>query len=237
MDDKFQPLARFMRKGADLDGDNYRAAHIAVMSRYDNAEIPKDYQGIMLEDSPAKEDQKTVYDALESYVATFTQDIRHKSVYLYSKTPGTGKTTTSAALMSEFIRRRFLYYAKNGDQVPETLALFCDINEMQTKYNLASMSNSDTEMGRIRNDIERYSNVEFLVMDDVGVRSSSESFRSLIHSIINRRVTENRATVFTSNVLLGDLDTVFDARLRDRISDQNVILTFKGDSKRGRRTK
>lgn len=231
------PLAKFSKhKTDDYHCNTVCGASIAVQARYEAAGIPEGYRNIYLDNSPAKDDQEDVYKALGAFINTFSKDdVQIKSLYLYSKSPGTGKTTTAIAVLAEFLRRRFLYHAKKGETIPEVLGLFCDINEMQTQYNLATMSNRDVELGRIRDDIERYSSAPMLVMDDVGVRSSTESFRAMVHSIINRRVTNNLPTIFTSNVLMEDLETVFDARLRDRIADQNITLAFKGSSKRGRR--
>lgn len=212
------------------------SAFISVRSRYQNANIPSEYADIFIDNSPAKEEQADIYAILTKYVETFnTEDVRIKNLYLYSQSPGTGKTTTSIALLNEYIRRRFMLYASKRSTIPETIGLFLDINELQTKWNLASMSKDIEDMDEIKDDLIRYAEVEFLVIDDVGIRSATEAFRSMIHSVINARVTNGRPTVFTSNVLLNELKTIFDERLYDRIKDQTLELSFKGESKRGRR--
>lgn len=230
-------LAPFCKKAGDVAVCNDKCApFISVNSRYSNAGIPKDYERVYLNNSPARETQSEIYGLLNTYIKTFSdENVRIKNVYLYSQSPGTGKTTTAMALLNEYIRRRFLMYAKGKKHVPEILALNCDINALQSKYNMSSMSNNDEAMGEIMDAIKKYQTVEFLVMDDVGVRSATESFRSLIHAIINERVTNGRPTIFTSNVRMSDLDTIFDSRLYDRVRDQTVELTFVGASKRGRR--
>lgn len=228
-------LAPFCKHAGSTRCNDQCAPFISVNARYDNAGIPIDYAGIMLDTSPAKDEQSDIYTVLHSYVETFSTDVRIKNLYLYSKSPGTGKTTTAIALLNEFIRRRFLYYAKEKRTIPEALGAFLDINEFQTRYNLASMSKDDEDMDAIKDAIVHYSNVEYLVIDDVGVRSATESFRAMVHSIVNARVTNGRPTVFTSNVEIDGLTSVFDSRLQDRISDQTLMLAFKGESKRGRR--
>src|SRR5699024_12296696 len=123
-------------------------------------------------------------------------------------------------------RRRFLYLASKKRLVPETIGLFLDVNEWQTSYNLASMANDDETMAKIASDVRRYSEVEMLVIDDVGVRSATESCRSLVHSIINARLTNNKLTIFKSNVRLSNLGAVFDSSLQDRIADYCVELVY-----------
>ncbi|WP_449600347.1 hypothetical protein [Paenibacillus sp. Marseille-Q9583] len=75
----------------------------------------------------------------------------------------------------------------------------------------------------------------FVVIDDIGVRDATEGFRGDLHSVINYRVTNAMPTVYTSNVLMDDLATVFDKRLADRIRDMCIEIRFIGESKRGLR--
>src|SRR5690625_1161892 len=74
--------------------------------RVGNSGLPADYRGITLANSPVKADQPAVYALLERYVETFKReggpDEQIKSLYLWSESPGTGKTTTAAALISEW---------------------------------------------------------------------------------------------------------------------------------------
>src|SRR4051794_38827733 len=89
------------------------------------SETPEEYQGVLLTDSPARQDQAEIYARLESYVRSFGkqfEDIREllraagktenqlriKSLYLWSRAPGTGKTTTAAALSNEYLLRHYL---------------------------------------------------------------------------------------------------------------------------------
>ena len=97
------------------------------------------------------------------------------------------------------------------------------------------MSNDDAELERIGNDIKRAQIAPFVVFDDVGIRSSTEAFKSYIHAIINHRTANGMPTVYTSNLPLEDMATVFDARLYDRMRDQCVEVAFVGESNRGGR--
>lgn len=208
-----------------LTGDSGRIA---------NAGIPKDYRDLTLATSPAREGQSELYTTLERYIATFGKgDV--KSLYLWSETPGTGKTTTASALLIEWIIRDYLNAVKDGKTPKQTPGVFLDVNEFQTQYNLATMTKDDAAMERIGKRIKRVQRADFAVLDDIGVRAASEAFRSYVHAIINHRVANGLPTVYTSNLPIKEMAEVFDERLYDRMRDQCGVISFKGESKRGRR--
>lgn len=198
------------------------------------AGLPKEYRHLTLANSPAREGQSAIYESLERYAATFGGD-DVKSVYLWSESPGTGKTTTAASLMNEYIARSYIEALRKGEQPAQVLAVFMDANEFQSEYNLATMTNDEDAMKRIGAYIKRMQVAPFAVIDDLGVRGSTEAFTSYLHAIINHRVVNGKPTVFTSNVPIEDLANIFTQRLYDRIRDQNGIIPFPGTSKRGRR--
>src|SRR5690625_108127 len=157
--------------------------------RIGNAGLPADYRGITLANSPAREGQTKIYELLEKYVGTFGGG-EEKSLYLWSESPGTGKTTTASALISEWIARDYLGAIKRCEQPRQFSAYFLDVNALQTSYNLATMTNDDEAMKRIGAIIKRAQDAPFAVIDDIGVRSASEAFRAYVHAVINYRVTE-----------------------------------------------
>ena len=204
------------------------------------ANLPADYRNITLKNSPARASQSKVYGMLDAYVSTFKRQFdddspRIKSLYLYSESPGTGKTTTAAALLNAWLVEHYLGSLKRNRQALQMPAYFLDVNEMQTDYNLATMTDDEAGMKRIRALIERCQRVQFLVMDDIGVRNATEAFRSYLHAIINYRCSNGLPTVYTSNLPIEDMATVFDARLYDRMRDMCLDMHFGGESKRGRR--
>jgi len=204
------------------------------------AGVPKDYRYYTLTNSPAREGQAKIYGQLAQYVATFERMFdadadRIKSLYLWSESPGTGKTTSAASLLNEYLAAHYIGSLKRGLQPAQRPALFLDINEMQTDYNLASMTNDEAGLAKVTATMRKAMTVDFLVCDDVGVRSASESFKSLVHAIINARTTNSLPTIYTSNLAINEMESVFDARLADRMRDQCLTLHFSGSSRRGRR--
>jgi DNA replication protein DnaC len=208
--------------------------------RLANANAPTDYKLLTLANSPARANQAQVYATIEKYVATFERMFdpeapRIKSLYLVSESPGTGKTTTAIAVMNEWIIASYLGAKKRGMQVPLVPAVFLDTNAFQTDYNLATMTNDDAAMGSIKATIQRAQQAPFAVLDDVGLRTATEAFRSYVHAIVNYRTANGLPTIFTSNLPIEEMAVVFDARLYDRMRDMCAVLHFVGESKRGRR--
>lgn len=203
-------------------------------------DLPADYRYITLRNSPVRENQPQVYKLLDAYVTTFERQFdadteRIKSLYFYSKNPGTGKTTSAAALLNEYLVAHFLGSLKRKRQPLQQPAYFLDVNEFQATYNLATMTKDEPELERIKRLIVRCQRVPFLVMDDIGVRGATEAFRGYLHTIINYRCANGLPTVYTANFPLEEISKLFDDRLYDRMRDMCVEVRFSGESQRGRR--
>jgi DNA replication protein DnaC len=226
---------------------NRACGHFIAMHGYSakggrvaNANTPTDYRLLTAQTSPARANQAQIYATIEKYAATFDRQFeadgaRIKSLYLWSESPGTGKTTTAIAVLNEWLIAHYLGSLKRNRQATQTAAYFLDVNAFQTDYNLATMTNDDAAMGSIKATIQRAQQAPFAVLDDIGVRSASEAFRSYVHAIVNYRTANGLPTVFTSNLPIEEMAVVFDARLYDRMRDMCAVLHFSGTSARGRR--
>ncbi|MDR9852955.1 DNA replication protein [Paenibacillus sp. VCA1] len=207
------------------------------------ADIPADYRGVTLQNSPARGDQAEAYKVIDAYVNTFQRQFgesgeRIKSLYLFSESPGTGKTTSAAAILNEYIIRHYIGSIQRNRQALDRPAYFLDVNAWQTLFLGFNRSHVPAETAeplaaKYYAMEQRAKAAPFVVLDDIGVRSASEPFRADLHGIINHRVTNGLPTVYTSNVTIADLAQVFDKRLADRVRDMCGVVEFKGESKRG----
>jgi DNA replication protein DnaC len=213
--------------------------------RVANANTPADYRLLTLATSPARESQAKVYATLEKYAATFDRQFEHdgdriKSLYLWSESPGTGKTTTAIAVLNEWLITHYLGSLRRNRQAAQTPAYFLDVNEWQTLFNEFNRSNIPREVAEpasreyyLRMHLAK--TAQFVVCDDLGVRDATTAFRGDLHSVINHRITNALPSVFTSNLPIEEMAVVFDSRLYDRVRDQCLSIHFDGTSKRGRR--
>lgn len=218
------------------------------------ANIPNDYRMDTIKTMPTRDltvkiDGKTptLANVLDSYVDSFKRQFeasgeRVKSLYLWSRSPGTGKTTTAASLANTYLIKHYIGSLAHDRQVLQRPVLFVDVNQLQTDYNQFNRprvpdSVAEPAAQRYYKTIEQAKVTPFVILDDVGVRENvTDGFRGDLHSIINARVTNQLATVYTSNIPISELPMVFgEARLADRIKDMTMEIEFTGKSKRGMR--
>jgi DNA replication protein DnaC len=239
-------------KLANSDACNRSCGHFIAMHGYSakggrvaNANTPSDYRLLTLATSPARESQAKIYATLEKYCATFERQFddsadRIKSLYMYSESPGTGKTTTAISVMNEWIIASYLGAIKRNRQANLSPAFFLDCNEWQTLFNEFNRSNVPRDIAEPASR-EYYKRMQaaktapFVVCDDLGVRDATTAFRADLHAVINARTTNGLPTIYTSNLPIEEMAVVFDQRLYDRVREQCLPMHFDGTSKRGRR--
>jgi DNA replication protein DnaC len=214
--------------------------------RHTIANLPSEYALVNLQNSPVRKEQTKIYERLTKYTETFTRQFetnadRIKSIYCWSSAPGTGKTTTASALLNSYLVTHYIGSLQRGLTPATRPVYFLDVNEWQSIYNEFNRPRvpdhiAEPAAARYYRMLDYAKSAEFAVLDDVGVRDCTEGFRGDLHSVVNYRVTNGLPTVYTSNLPLAELPSVFgEQRLYDRIRDQTIEFLFEGTSKRGLR--
>ena len=166
--------------------------------------LPLRIQNDLIEISPPKFDEPIIW-----------------STFLHGPV-GSGKTTQALFMLLEEMKQQFITHELVSDKyifisVPELLF------QIKQTYN---KTNSMTE----EEIIEKYSEADFLILDDFGVERTTDWSFQLLYIIINRRYDNMKKTVFTSNFSLGELaERLGDERLTSRIQHMCVIKKFNGD--------
>jgi len=149
-------------------------------------------------------------EKLKKYINEF--ETKYKSIHLYfwSRANGTQKTTMASLLAKEL--------ALIGNSVE--FILMSDLSKLLTKEGFEDGANDE---------ISRYLNVDFLIIDDAFDSKKITVYKSgyqvpFIDTFLRKRLeTKRKATCFTANVSLSDIDeNVFGISLK-KLMERSIL--------------
>lgn len=134
---------------------------------------------------------------------------------------GVGKSHMAVALMRAYLTgivpeyddQKKEYYIEGLENDEVDLPLFIEVPELLLRIRDTYSTGSNESEKDI---VEYYTRTPYLVLDDLGSEKASEFSTLMLYLIINRRCTQDKITVITSNL---DLEEIRD-RLSDRISSR-----------------
>lgn len=131
-------------------------------------------------------------------------------------TVGNGKTHLAAAILREFGRGR---YFRHLDLV----------NRLRAAY----ARHHDDDDGDEPGIADQCREAWLLVVDELGVAPGGNDAETLLHDILDHRVTDYGPTVLCANLPAGELEANFGSRLADRFRHAAfAVLTFTDPSRR-----
>lgn len=206
--------------------------------------VPVKYKHCLIENLPIKEDNPKVDAVIRKYVSNISHYVLEKNVGLFLFSipdannrfgTGTGKTTTAITVLNEFVIEQVRRHMKGEINLTNNPALFVKASEFQNKYNEQFRGNYDSQQQasevyyRFK---QRMKQTDLLVIDDVAVRDTTEAFRNEFFEIIDHRSTEDKTTIFTSNLPIEKVAEVLGDRIASRIEGMCYMLGLKGQDHR-----
>ena len=139
-----------------------------------------------------------------------------KGIYLWSKTPGSGKTFLTCCLAKSLmlkydLKMRFI-------TAPDYLAAVGDSYKRER---------GEEDQTRV------YRECALLVLDDIGAQMGKEWQQQEMFRLINQRASNGLVTLFTSNLPVEQLNV--DDRTKDRIIKASVVIQMPEESIRRRK--
>lgn len=220
-----------------LHGENGDGGLLAV------ANIPKKYRTSTIENLPFGKENPKAKAIVERYGQTVVQKV-DEGVGLYffgvpsqdnPKGTGTGKTTAATAIMTQYLRQRTMMEAKKIRPFDGTPAFFIKMAKFQNIFNSqfrGSKELTDANADKYAALKEKMMKCDLLVMDDIGLRGTTESLQSELYEIIDERDTNERATIFTSNVPLDQISELLNEQIASRIEGMCHAIPFTGKDNR-----
>lgn len=129
--------------------------------------------------------------------------------------PGTGKSHLAISIIKALL--------------PNISALYTRVPDMISYIRAQWRPDGETSSYAA---VRRYVKIDLLVLDELGVQSGSINEQSLLFEVIDARLSENRPTIFLSNLKPKNLAPIIGERLVDRIKGKCVPQQFSGESRR-----
>ncbi len=159
-------------------------------SRLNNCGLNKRHQCCTFDKYVVTEENKVAFEKVKEYAETFKRGTTGAWLYIAGEY-GTGKTHLAASICNHILASRPI--SRNGIY-RTTLYPNCKFDTMigiADKLRSAMISNSDL--------MERYGGADLLVIDDLGKEKATNWSMEKLYQIIDKRYTEYKPTVITSN--------------------------------------
>lgn len=141
-----------------------------------------------------------------------------KGLYLYGPA-GTGKTIYASAVLMELKRQSYLL-----DDIPYITGGFVNVLNLLEEIR-ASFDRNDSQTSQ--QIIEKYSQTDILILDDIGGQKVTDWVLNILLLIINNRYENLKLTIITSNSDLNGLAHQYgDDRIPSRIVEMCQIKHF-----------
>jgi DNA replication protein DnaC len=151
-----------------------------------------------------------VFQFCLSYAQNFPDcDVRN---LLFSGEPGLGKTFLSVCIAREV--------GSQGRSVVYDSAIHI-FDRME-----AAKFTADPEA---KEEMARYLSCDLLVLDDLGSEMTVPSVQSALYHIVNTRLLEERHTIISTNLKLGELQHRYSPQVCSRLEGEYKIFTFAGE--------
>lgn len=208
---------------------------------WNTTRVPKKYQNCLMDNLPIAAANPRAYEVVQKYckdVLYYTLE-KGMGMFLFSipntENPlgtGTGKTTSAVTMLNEFLIARVSDYIKDDFSFKENPTVFVKLSELQNLYNGQFRGTYETQGDASKKYytlINRMKTAELVVVDDIGIRDLTEPFKNELYDVIDTRVTNDLATIYTSNYPLTQLNEILGERITSRIEGQCYQLGFKGE--------
>ncbi|MCW5197403.1 ATP-binding protein [Buchnera aphidicola] len=158
--------------------------------------------------------QEKVLNASKKYVKNFNTQF---SNFIFSGKPGTGKNHLAAAIGN--------YLILNGKSI-----LIITIADLMSKIKKTfNLNNKYTEEFFLK----KSSEVDLLIIDEIGIQKESNYEKIILHQIIDRRSASKKSTGMLSNLNFNNLNILLGERIIDRMKLGKLLcLNFNWDSYR-----
>ena len=191
----------------------YNEANVPLKSRK-NIALKTDADGTDLEEF---KQLKSIQDSIVDFINDSGQ------LYIHSKQAGNGKSSWALRLLQTYFNKIWL----KTDLKCKALFINVPLFLLKLKENI---SNKSEYIEHIQKNVY---DCDLVIWDDVGTKSATVYEGENLLRMIDFRIGNGKANIFTSNLNDKELHEALGDRLASRICNSGINIEFKGGDKRG----
>lgn len=188
---------------------------------YNLSRIPEKYRYNI----PLKPEQVDIpaFEALNEYKERVLEKVEAgDGLYIWGKSTGSGKTSWACKVMSHYFRKVAFATGLENEGLYIFLPTF--LEDLRDNY-----ENKDPDFEQVLSMVKE---CKLLIIDDIGAERVTEWVRERMVSIINTRVSNNLATIYTSNLSPEELKNELGDRISSRVLGSSQVVEITGGDRR-----
>jgi len=163
-----------------------------------------------------KQNMKSIFKAAMGFVDNF--DEKFQNMLFYGDT-GVGKTFLCNCIAKDLLDKGYSVLYVTAPRIFKVIEDF--------RFNRENMKEPDYA-------IEAITDVDLLILDDLGAEFSTILTSSELFGIINQRLLSKKSTVISTNLLLPDFETQYSDRIVSRFLGYYTLSKFYGEDIRAK---
>ena len=184
---------------------------------YNLSRIPEKYRYNI----PLKPEQVDIpaFEALNEYKEHVLETVEAgEGLYIWGKSTGCGKTSWACKIMSHYFRKIAFTTGLENEGLYIFLPTF--LEDLRDNYD-----SKDPDFEQVLSMVRE---CKLLIIDDIGAERVTEWVRERVVSIINTRVSNNLATIYTSNLSPEELAGELGDRIASRVLGSSKVVEISG---------
>lgn len=184
---------------------------------YNLSRIPERYRySIVLE---ANMNDLPAFEALNEYKEAVLEKVEAgEGLYIWGKSTGCGKTSWACKIMGYYFRKIAFTTGLENEGLYIFLPTF--LEDLRDNYD-----SKDPDFEQVLSMVKE---CKLLIIDDIGAERVTEWVRERMVSIINTRVSNNLATIYTSNLSPEELKSGLGDRVASRVLGSSKVIEISG---------
>lgn len=214
----------FAEKCNHIDCDRFCLKRFKLSYYLDNSFIPENRRKripLYLDEDNCDLNAFKILSNIDNTIINFVSN--GCNLFIYSQNTGNGKSSWSYRMCLSYISKMWSHKGLYP------IVMFISV----PRFLIELKQNIDNRSSYVESILKNATKADLVVWDDIGSKNGTEFEVSNMLSIIDQRLADNKANIYTSNLCGEDLHTALGDRLYSRVFNNSECIELIGKDKRG----